>query len=79
MRKFEIYDKLIEIAKKRAKDIGILNRSITQGEGNIVGIIGEFLSRHVYGGVIHNTYDYDIVLPDGRTADVKTKKNNSRT
>lgn len=71
---FEFTDDLIKLAEKKAEDMGTLNNSITNGEGNIAGFIGEYAAKKVYGGKIVNTYDYDIVLKDGTRVDVKTKR-----
>lgn len=74
VRIFEIKDRLIEKAQRKSKEMGRLNRSITKGDGNIAGFIGEEIARYVYNGKLYNTYDYDLILPDGRKADVKTKR-----
>ena len=61
-------------AKAQAKDMGLLNNSITKGEGSIAGFIGELVVASYLEAKQENTYDYDLVLKDGRTVDVKTKR-----
>lgn len=60
-------------ARDKAAEMGRLRNSITRGQGNIAGFLGEAVAQQVMGGVITNTYDYDLVLDDGMTIDVKTK------
>jgi hypothetical protein len=36
--------------------------------------LGEIAAQRIYGGEITHTYEYDLILSDGRTADVKTKR-----
>lgn len=74
MKEVKFSKKVIEFAEKKAHDMGTLHNSITRGEGSVAGFIGEFAALKVYGGKIDNDFDHDLVLPDGRTADVKTKR-----
>lgn len=60
-------------AWRKAREMGKLNNSITSGDGNIAGFLGEEIANSVLGGEVTNTYDYDIVK-DGRKYDVKTKR-----
>lgn len=53
--------------------MGQLNNSIQRGGGSLGGFIGEFLAKEILGGEVKNTYEYDLVLPKGKTVDVKTK------
>lgn len=69
----EIKPEWIEEAKRKAKKLGILNNSITEGEGNICGFIGELMVADLVKGEIKNTYDYDI-LKKNIAIDVKTKR-----
>ena len=62
------------LASKRSVEMGELNNSIERGDGNIAGFLGEIAAQRIYGGEISHTYEYDLILPDGRTADVKTKR-----
>lgn len=61
-------------ARDKAAEMGRLYNSIIRGAGNIAGFIGEAIAQQVLGGKLSNTYDYDLVLPDGKTIDVKTKQ-----
>ena len=61
-------------AKAKSDDMGLLNNSILKGDGNLTGFLGELVALEVLGGKEHNTYDYDIVLDNGKTVDVKSKK-----
>lgn len=65
-------DMLVE-ARDKAAEMGRLNNSITRGQGNLTGFLGEAVAQHVLGGELANTYEYDLVLKDGTTIDVKTK------
>ena len=66
-------DMLVE-ARDKAAEMGRLRNSIINGAGNIAGFIGEAIAQQVLGGELSNTYDYDLVLPSGKTIDVKTKQ-----
>ena len=61
----------------RAKKVGELKNSITQGKGNLVGFIGEELFRVLKGGEYSDEdgshFDFDIVMESGKRVDVKTK------
>lgn len=61
-------------AKEKADKLGELKNSITHGEGNVAGFLGEMVAQKVIGGEIVGTKDYDIVTDDGETWDVKTKR-----
>lgn len=61
-------------ARDKAAEMGKLRNSIINGAGNIAGFIGEAIAQQVMGGVLANTYEYDLVLPNGKTVDVKTKQ-----
>ena len=63
---------LIE-ARDKGAEMGRLRNSITKGQGNMTGYLGEAIAQVVLGGSLTNTYDYDLVLDDGTTIDVKTK------
>jgi len=60
-------------------DMGVLKTSITGGEGNLAGFIGEGLV-HQYlldnGGIVswENTYEYDMILNGEIRIDVKSKR-----
>jgi hypothetical protein len=69
----------IEYAKELAADMGRLKRSITEGEGNLAGFMGEIATLKVYDARSIHTHDYDLILADGRTADVKSKRTSVKT
>jgi hypothetical protein len=74
MVEIKFTDEEITKAQKMADEMGALRNSITKGKGNLIGFMGEIAALRVYGGVQNNTKDYDLILPDGRKADVKSKK-----
>ena len=60
-------------AALKSQRMGLLNNSITSGDGNMAGFLGEEVANQILKGVISNTYDYDI-LSNGKKWDVKTKR-----
>ncbi len=74
MKSFPITDEHIKRAKSLAKSMGTLNNSILRGEGNLAGFVGEVILAELLQANHHNTYEYDFILPSGRTVDVKTKQ-----
>jgi len=64
---------LIE-ARRQAVEMGKLHNSITRGQGNVAGFIGEIIASVILQARQENTYDYDLVLSNGQTVDVKTKR-----
>lgn len=68
-------DMLIE-ARKKASEMGHLKGSMMKGDRNLIGFLGELATQTITGGEFHNTYNYDIMTPSGKTVDVKTKKIN---
>ena len=74
MIEIEIQKHHIDKAKAMADDMGILNNSIMNGKGNIYGFLGEIILSEILNLKQCNTYDYDLVTPNGKTVDVKTKK-----
>ena len=60
-------------AQWRADEMGQLNNSIRQGEGNVYGFLGELVFAKITGATIDNTYDWDARMPDGPTVDIKSK------
>lgn len=66
----------IKDARALAKELGQLKNSITSGEGNLAGFIGEVIVADITGASHRNTYDYDLILPSGKSVDVKTKRTN---
>ena len=63
----------IEVAQAKSTEMGVLKNSVTEGDGNIAGFVGELLVAEHIGGEVCNTYDYDVLL-DGVRIDVKTKR-----
>ena len=77
MIKINVTEEMIESCKEKAKNIGKLKNSITEGEGNLSGILGEYIvHQHLPNSLWKNTYDYDLV-EDEKKIDVKTKRCNS--
>ncbi len=74
MIEVKITDDMKTRAWRKAREMGKLNNSITKGDGNIAGFLGEEIANEVIGGKITNTYDYDIIDDDGLRYDVKTKR-----
>lgn len=75
MKEVFIPKEIVTKAREKASEMGKLKNSITEGEGNIAGFIGEFLVAEMIGATVCNTYDYDLLL-DGCRIDVKTKRTN---
>lgn len=65
---------MLVTARDKAAEMGKLRNSITRGQGNIAGFLGEAIAQQVMGGTLANTYEYDLVLDNGKTVDVKTKQ-----
>jgi hypothetical protein len=76
MIEIEITEEMKRRAWRKAREMGKLNNSITKGDGNIAGFLGEEVANSVIGGTVTNTYDYDIISGDQQliTWDVKTKR-----
>ena len=70
----EITSDILETARRKANKLGALRNSITEGDGNLAGFIGEAIANSVINGELANTYDYDILGTDGVKYDVKTKR-----
>lgn len=74
MKEIEISLHMIDQARTKAKEMGKLNNSILKGKGNLAGFLGEQIALQCLGGTWENTYEYDIILADGKRVDVKTKQ-----
>ena len=74
MIEVEITPAMLVAARDKATEMGRLNNSITRGQGNLAGFIGEQIALQVMGGKWSNTYSYDLVTDDGTRVDVKTKQ-----
>jgi len=73
MIEVDITDGMIEWAKEMAGDLGQLKNSITKGDGNLAGFLGEICANQIIQGSIIGTKDCDIIKDD-ITYDVKTKR-----
>jgi len=73
MKHIKILKEDIEIARKMSDSMGTLNNSITKGQGNIIGFLGEIIVAQHLGIVLSNTYNYDLIYKD-KKIDVKSKK-----
>jgi len=74
MRKLMATSAEIKLAAQMASDMGVLKNSLTRGGGSQAGFLAEIVvARHI-GATQANTYDYDLVMPNGRTIDVKAKR-----
>lgn len=75
-----VSDKQIKEAESRYS-FGSLNGSITNGESNIYGALGEIVVRDYYLNINNRlvkvidkpTYDYDLII-NSKTTDIKTKQ-----
>ena len=74
MIELPVSDKTLLKAREQAVEMGKLNNSITKGQGNVAGFVGEIVTAEILGAIQDNTYDYDLVLLNGETVDVKTKR-----
>ena len=74
MIEIKISDEMLLAARSKTRQMGLLNNSILRGGGSIAGFIGEQIVLSVLGGVWKNSYDYDIILDDGKKIEVKTKQ-----
>lgn len=74
MKDINVTPEMLTKAINKAKEMGQLNNSITRGQGNIAGFVGEEVARHVLDGEESNTYDYDLITKKGLRIDVKTKR-----
>lgn len=65
---------MIQQARTLADEMGHIRNSILSGRGNLAGFIGEVGVSEALKVTPSNTFDYDLLLPDGRSVDVKTKQ-----
>ena len=73
IHEIDIKSDWIKIATKNSKNMGSLRESITKGNGNVAGFLGELVVHDMLGGIYKSTIHYDIVI-DGKKYDVKTKR-----
>jgi hypothetical protein len=69
----QIDNDMLARAKHMASELGKLRHSITSGDGNLAGFVGEIAVASLTGAKHANTYDYDLTLGPTRI-DVKTKR-----
>jgi len=77
MIEVEVTGEMLVRARDKAAAMGSLRQSITRGQGNLAGFVGEEIALAVLGGTVANdekNVDFDLVLPNGLTVDVKTKR-----
>ena len=74
MIEVKISDTMLLAARSKATEMGLLHNSILRGGGSIAGFLGEQIVLSTMGGTWDNSYDYDIILDDGRRVEVKTKQ-----
>ena len=73
MKHINIVSEDIDKAKQLSSEMGTLRNSITKGQGNIHGFLGEIITSKFLSSSLNNTYDYDIVH-NNLKIDVKTKR-----
>ena len=74
MIEVKISDDMLLAGRKKATEMGLLHNSILRGGGSVAGFLGEQVVLAGSGGSWLNSYDYDIILDDGRKVEVKTKQ-----
>ena len=70
MIEIKITEQMKQRAWRKARQMGKLKQSITKGDGNIAGFLGEEIANFIIKGQITNTYDYDIITNRGTRYDV---------
>lgn len=74
MIKVSITPEMMERATRKAEELGTLKRSFMQGEGNLIGFLGEeMVLRCLRHSKEENDYSHDIEF-EGKRLEVKTKK-----
>ena len=73
MYEFGIPRRMLQCAQRMGDELGELSDSIRRGEGNVYGFLGELVFSKITGGDQNNTYEWDVVMSDGHTVDVKSK------
>ena len=73
MKRIDITGEDIKEAKLLANNMGTLQNSITKGQGNVHGFLGETITSKFLKSKLSNTYDYDIIYNNIKI-DVKTKR-----
>ena len=70
----QISDEMLIAGRRKATEMGLLHNSILRGGGSVAGFLGEQIASEAMGGKWNNSFDYDIILDDGRKVEVKTKQ-----
>lgn len=73
----QIPKKILAKAALRSQQLGSLNNSITKGDGNLVGYIGQMLVAEYLNANETDTYEYDVEK-NGIRFEVKTKRCTSK-
>jgi hypothetical protein len=71
-----INSEMIENAKRRAEEQGVLKNSFMEGKGNFVGYLGEEIFLKEFGGDRTNDHHHDVVYK-GKKMEIKTKNTTS--
>lgn len=71
---FDVTAQMRRRAAARAAKLGVLRNSITNGESNYWGMLGEELVATVLGARLVDTPDYDVLTPGNVKVEVKSKK-----
>tara|TARA_R110002020_G_scaffold212028_7_gene418446 strand:- start:4867 stop:5460 length:594 start_codon:yes stop_codon:yes gene_type:complete len=80
MIRIKTTQEMIDDCRLKAKALGSITNSITKGGGNLAGYLGEeAVASHIGADIVSNNrgrdkYNYDLLLPDGRRIEVKTKR-----
>ena len=67
----QISDEMLIAGRRKATEMGLLHNSILRGGGSVAGFLGEQIAIKAMGGKWDNSFDYDIILDDGRKVEVK--------
>lgn len=73
IQEFNITPDILKEAQRKADEMGALKNSMYEGKRNVVGFVGELAVSKILNCKIANTYNYDLILPNGETVDVKTQ------
>ena len=73
LKSINIVSEDIKKAKQLSSEMGTLKNSITKGQGNVHGFLGEIITSKFLSSSLDNTYNYDIVH-NSLKIDVKTKR-----
>jgi hypothetical protein len=78
MVEVDITEEMIAAAKQRAEAMGAIKNSLTKGDGNLSGFIGEEMVLKLFPSFsAHSTKDFDLIYNDGSEnlkIEVKTKR-----